>query len=176
VNAVTTAVIDPSVERAREVAASVTDPEMPMLTLVDLGVLRSVDRDTDGRVVVAITPTYSGCPAMATMRADLECALATAGFTDVVVHAVLTPPWSTDWITDAGRRKLAEHGIAAPGTARVLKDGPIALTLTVHAPVVHCPLCGAADTERTSEFGATACKSLHRCRSCGEPFDRVKEI
>ncbi|MBW8711947.1 MAG: phenylacetate-CoA oxygenase subunit PaaJ, partial [Mycobacterium sp.] len=116
----TTAVIDPSVERAREVAASVTDPEMPMLTLVDLGVLRSVDRDTDGRVVVAITPTYSGCPAMATMRADLECALATAGFTDVVVHAVLTPPWSTDWITDAGRRKLAEHGIAAPGTARVL--------------------------------------------------------
>jgi ring-1,2-phenylacetyl-CoA epoxidase subunit PaaD len=176
VNAVTSAVIDASVERAREVAATVTDPEMPMLTLVDLGVLRSVDRDTDGTVVVTITPTYSGCPAMATMRADLEYALTAAGFTDVAVHTVLTPPWSSDWITETGRRKLAEHGIAPPGTARVLDDGPIVLTLTVRAPVVHCPRCGSADTERTSEFGATACKSLHRCRSCSEPFDRVKEI
>ena len=175
-NAVASAVIDASVERAREVAATVTDPEMPMLTLVDLGVLRSVDRDTDGTVVVTITPTYSGCPAMATMRADLEYALAAAGFTDVAVHIVLTPPWSSDWITETGRRKLAEHGIAPPGTTRVFDDGPIALTLTVRAPVVHCPRCGSADTERTSEFGATACKSLHRCRSCSEPFDRVKEI
>jgi ring-1,2-phenylacetyl-CoA epoxidase subunit PaaD len=176
VNAVTYALIDLPVERARKVAATVTDPEMPMLTLVDLGVLRGVDRDTDGTVVVTITPTYSGCPAMATMRADLEYALAAAGFADVVVHTVLTPPWSSDWITEAGRRKLAEHGIAAPGNARVLNEGPIALTLTVRAPVVHCPRCGSVDTERTSEFGATACKSLHRCRSCSEPFDRVKEI
>jgi ring-1,2-phenylacetyl-CoA epoxidase subunit PaaD len=176
VNAVTYALIDLSVERAREVAATVTDPEMPMLTLVDLGVLRGVDRDTDGTVVVTITPTYSGCPAMATMRADLEYALAAAGFADVVVHTVLTPPWSSDWITEAGGRKLAEHGIAAPGNARVLNEGPIALTLTVRAPVVHCPRCGSVDTEGTSEFGATACKSLHRCRSCSEPFDRVKEI
>lgn len=174
--AVASIVADRSVQRAREVAATVTDPEMPMLTLVDLGVLRNVDRDADGTLVVTITPTYSGCPAMATMRADLEYALATAGFTDVAVHTVLTPPWSSDWITGAGRRKLAEHGIAAPGTARVIDDGPIALTLTVRTPVVLCPQCGSADTERTSEFGATACKSLHRCRSCSEPFDRVKEI
>lgn len=174
--AVTSTVIDRSVQRAREVAAAVTDPEMPMLTLVDLGVLRNVDRDADGTLVVTITPTYSGCPAMATMRADLEYALATAGFIDVAVHTVLTPPWSSDWITGAGRRKLGEHGIAAPGAARVIDDGPIALTLTVRTPVVLCPQCGSADTERTSEFGATACKSLHRCRSCSEPFDRVKEI
>lgn len=169
-------VLDSSVQRAREVAATVTDPEMPMLTLTDLGVLRDVDVDAEGTLVVTITPTYSGCPAMATMRADLEYALMTAGFTCVAVHTVLTPPWSSDWITEAGRRKLAEHGIAAPGVARVLDGGPIALTLTVRAPVVHCPQCGSADTERTSEFGATACKSLHRCRSCSEPFDRVKEI
>lgn len=175
-SAETSAAIDRSVQRAREVAAAVTDPEMPMLTLVDLGVLRSVDRDMDGALVVTITPTYSGCPAMATMRADLEYALTGAGFTDVAVHTVLTPPWSSDWITETGRRKLAEHGIAAPGAARVLPDGPIALTLTMRTPIVHCPRCGSADTEQTSEFGATACKSLHRCRSCREPFDRVKEI
>jgi ring-1,2-phenylacetyl-CoA epoxidase subunit PaaD len=147
-----------------------------MLTLVDLGVLRDVERDDTGALIVTITPTYSGCPAMATMRADLEYALTTAGFTDVTVNTALTPAWSSDWITETGRRKLAEHGIAAPGTARIFDTGPIALTLTVRAPVVQCPRCGSCDTERTSEFGATACKSLHRCRACREPFDRVKEI
>jgi ring-1,2-phenylacetyl-CoA epoxidase subunit PaaD len=171
-----TATIDASIDRARTVAAAVADPEMPMLTLVDLGVLRSIDRDADGTVVVTIAPTYSGCPAMATMRADLEHALADAGFTDVDVRTVLTPAWSSNWITETGRRKLADHGIAPPGPARIHHDGPVALTLTARRPVVHCPLCGSGDTERTSEFGTTACKSLHRCRSCSEPFDRVKEI
>lgn len=165
-----------AVTRARDIAATVTDPEMPMLTLVDLGVLRSVDRDPDGTVVITITPTYSGCPAMATMRADLEHALTEAGFTHVDVRTVLNPAWSSNWITESGRRKLADHGIAPPGTATIHRDGPVALTLTARPPVVHCPLCGSADTERTSQFGATACKSLHRCRSCSEPFDRVKEI
>jgi ring-1,2-phenylacetyl-CoA epoxidase subunit PaaD len=175
-NATPTLTIDASIDRARTVAATVKDPEMPMLTLGDLGVLRGIERDAGGTLVVSITPTYSGCPAMAAMRADLKHALTTAGFSDVDVRTVLTPAWSSDWITENGRRKLAEHGIAPPGTAQLRHEGPVALTLTVRPPVVQCPLCGSADTERTSEFGATACKSLHRCRACSEPFDRVKEI
>jgi ring-1,2-phenylacetyl-CoA epoxidase subunit PaaD len=168
--------IESPIERARAVAAAVTDPEMPMLTLADLGVLRSVDHDPDGILVVTITPTYSGCPAMATIRDDLLRELARAGFTDVDVRTVLTPAWSSNRITDDGRRKLAEHGIAPPAVAAIHHDGPVPLTLTPRRLVVGCPLCGSTDTEQTSEFGATACKSLHRCRSCGEPFDRVKEI
>jgi ring-1,2-phenylacetyl-CoA epoxidase subunit PaaD len=176
VNTMAGATVEAAIELARTVAAGVTDPEMPMLTLVDLGVLRSVERNADGCVIVTITPTYSGCPAMATMRDDLEYALVEAGFTDVEVRTVLAPAWSSNWITETGRRKLAAHGIAPPGTATVHRDGPVALTLSVRPPAVRCPLCGSVDTERTSEFGATACKSLHRCLSCREPFDRVKEI
>jgi ring-1,2-phenylacetyl-CoA epoxidase subunit PaaD len=165
-----------AIERARAVAAAVTDPELPMLTLADLGVLRSVDHDADGTVVVTMTPTYSGCPALATMRLDLRRALAIAGFTNVDVRTALTPAWSSDWITDDGRRKLLEHGIAPPTVAAVHSHGPVPLTLTPRCPVVACPLCSSTDTEQTSEFGATACKSLYRCRTCGEPFDWVKDI
>lgn len=165
-----------SLVRAREIAATVTDPEMPMLTLVDLGVLRDVTEDADGTIVVTITPTYSGCPAMGTMRADLQRALTLAGFDAVRVRTVLAPPWSSDWITSEGRRKLQEHGIAPPHTTRSQRTGPIPLTLSPRRTVVECPLCGSIDTEQTSEFGPTACKSLHRCRSCGEPFERIKEI
>jgi ring-1,2-phenylacetyl-CoA epoxidase subunit PaaD len=159
----------------RAVAETVTDPELPALTLADLGVLRDV-REQDGTVVVEITPTYSGCPAMGVMRADLLHALHRAGFADVEVRTVLSPAWSTDWITEAGRHKLAAAGIAPPGRAPVRGPGPIPLQLGPTRRTASCPLCGSADTEETSEFGATACKALRRCRNCGEPFEHVKEI
>lgn len=159
---------------AAAVAATVTDPELPMLTLADLGVLRSVSED-EGRVVVAITPTYTGCPAMDTMRDDLEHALLSAGFADVEIRTQLAPAWTSDWISAAGREKLASAGIAPPGAAP-RRTGPIPLTLSAPVTRVSCPLCGSPDTEEQSRFGATACKALWRCRSCAEPFEHVKEI
>jgi ring-1,2-phenylacetyl-CoA epoxidase subunit PaaD len=159
----------------RVVAETVTDPELPTLTLADLGVLRDV-RTEDGTVVVDITPTYTGCPAMGTMRADLLRALHEAGFPDVDVRTVLAPPWSTDWITPEGRRKLAEAGIAPPGPAPRRDPGPVPLHVGAPRRTASCPLCGSADTEELSEFSATACKALRRCRSCREPFEHVKEI
>ena len=159
----------------RAVAETVTDPELPMLTLADLGVLRDV-RVERGTVVVEITPTYSGCPAMGVMRADLVHALHRAGFADVDVRTVLSPAWTTDWISDVGRRKLAEAGIAPPGPAPRKHSGPIPLTLGPSVRVVACPQCGSSDTVEISGFSATACKALRRCRACAEPFERVKEI
>lgn len=157
------------------VAAEVLDPELPVLTLADLGVLREVTVD-GGHVVVTITPTYSGCPAMAAMRADLRARLHRAGYPDVEVRTVLDPPWSTDRISPAGRRALAEHGIAPPGPAPRPAAGPVPLTLLRPQRTVPCPRCGSADTEETSEFGPTACTALRRCRACAEPFQHVKEI
>jgi ring-1,2-phenylacetyl-CoA epoxidase subunit PaaD len=158
------------------VAETVTDPELPTVTLADLGVLRDVRTEPDGTVVVEITPTYSGCPAMGVMRADLVHALHRAGFPSVDVRTVLSPAWSTDWITEAGRRKLAEGGIAPPGPAPVRSPGPVPLELGPSRRRADCPLCGSADTEEVSEFGSTACKALRRCRSCREPFEHLKEI
>jgi ring-1,2-phenylacetyl-CoA epoxidase subunit PaaD len=158
------------------VAATVTDPELPMVTLADLGVLRNVRVEPDGTVVVDITPTYTGCPAMGVMRADLVHALHRAGFGAVEVRTVLSPTWTTDWISEAGRRKLAAGGIAPPGRAPVRASGPVPLDLGPTRRTASCPLCGSADTEELSEFGATACKALRRCRSCREPFEHVKEI
>ncbi|MGY1839972.1 MULTISPECIES: 1,2-phenylacetyl-CoA epoxidase subunit PaaD [unclassified Modestobacter] len=156
-------------------AETVTDPELPVLTLADLGVLRDV-RTEQGVVVVEITPTYTGCPALGVIRADLVHALHRAGFDRVDVRTVLAPAWTTDWISDAGRRKLAAAGIAPPGPAPVRAAGPVPLRL---GPVRHaatCPRCGSPDAEQTSEFGPTACTALFRCRSCGEPFEKVKEV
>ena len=128
-------------------AATVTDPELPTLTLADLGVLRDVRIDDDGTVVVEITPTYTGCPAMGVMRADLVHALHRAGFADVDVRTVLSPAWSTDWISEEGRRKLAAGGIAPPGKAPVRSTGPVPLHLGPTRRTAACPLCGSADTE-----------------------------
>ncbi|HEY6749094.1 MAG TPA: 1,2-phenylacetyl-CoA epoxidase subunit PaaD [Mycobacteriales bacterium] len=147
-----------------------------MLTLADLGVLRGVRTEDDGTVAVDITPTYSGCPALGVMRADLVHALHRAGFPDVTVRTVLAPAWSTDWISPEGRRKLAAAGIAPPGPAPARSDGPVPLRLGPTRRTAACPLCGSPDTEELSEFGATACKALRRCRACGEPFEHVKEI
>ncbi|SOE02522.1 1,2-phenylacetyl-CoA epoxidase subunit PaaD [Blastococcus haudaquaticus] len=165
----------PAVE-PRTVAETVVDPELPVLTLADLGVLRDVRREHDGTVVVELTPTYSGCPAMGVMRADLLHALHDAGFDRVDVRTVLSPAWSTDWITDEGRRKLAQAGIAPPGAAPQRLPGPVPLDLGPSRRAAACPLCGSPDTEEVSEFGATACTALRRCRECREPFEHVKEI
>lgn len=169
----TTATHPVDVRRAREVAATVRDPELPMLTLEDLGVLRDVRADDDGRVIVDITPTYSGCPAMATMRADVQVALRRAGFDDVDVRTVLSPAWTTDWITDRGRRALSKHGVAPPGPTPA-PGGPVDLGMPAILLAVDCPRCGSSDTVELSRFGSTACKAIQRCRGCGETFDRIK--
>ncbi|WP_426324166.1 1,2-phenylacetyl-CoA epoxidase subunit PaaD [Microbacterium sp. E-13] len=161
---------EPSVaatRRAWEVAASVLDPEVPVLTIEDLGVLRDVVVDGD-RVTVTITPTYSGCPAMDAIRDDVVLALTSAGFADVDVRLVLAPAWTTDWMTDAGKRKLVEYGIAPP-TGRAAARGPIRLQLSVR-----CPRCGSLDTRELARFGSTSCKALYGCRACLEPFDYFK--
>jgi ring-1,2-phenylacetyl-CoA epoxidase subunit PaaD len=157
-----------------DVIASVVDPELPMLTLHDLGVLRGV-REVDGAIVVDITPTYSGCPAVAEMRADIARLLHEAGHPRVDIRIVLSPPWSTDDITSHGRAVLAEHGIAPPGPApRRTTPVPVRLGVRVTAPM--CPRCGSADTVVTSAFGPTACTALCRCAACGEPFEHMKAI
>ena len=156
---------------AWEIAASVLDPEVPVLTIEDLGILRDV-QEHDGHVLVKITPTYSGCPAMEAIRSDLERAFRDAGRPDVTVEFVLSPAWTTDWMSEEGKRKLTDFGIAPPAPR-----GPgggsrrVALTLTVR-----CPLCGSPDTRELSRFGSTACKSLWACNACKEPFDHFKAI
>ena len=152
---------------AWETAAAVLDPELPMLTIADLGILRDV-REDGGRVTVTITPTYSGCPAMREIGADVRRRLARAGYRDVVVRTELSPAWTTDWITAEGRRKLADAGVAPPVPKR---GGPVPLSL-----LVRCPRCGSADTRQTARFSGTACKALHACRECLEPFEHVKEF
>jgi ring-1,2-phenylacetyl-CoA epoxidase subunit PaaD len=152
-------------ERAVTALEAVTDPEIPVLTIADLGILRDVSVDGD-TVDVTITPTYSGCPAMNMIRLDIETALARAGV-KARVHTRLSPAWTTDWLSDAARRKLAAFGVAPPEHAASRR----ALFGEEHPA---CPRCGSADTELISEFGSTACKSLHRCRACREPFDAFK--
>jgi ring-1,2-phenylacetyl-CoA epoxidase subunit PaaD len=172
-----------TVRRAWAVVAAVTDPELPMITLADLGVLRDVRLEPGGtgddpsgavRVVVEIAPTYSGCPALSVMRLDVARRLRAAGFENPDVRTVLTPPWSSDDITERGRAVLAEHGIAPPNPAQQLGcPVPLMLGPRRSGPVA-CPRCGSTDTIETSRFGATACKALYRCRACAEPFEYFK--
>lgn len=140
------------------------DPEIPVLTIADLGVLRDVALDGSGRAVVTITPTYSGCPAMTMIAVEIGLALERAGFPDPAVVTVLHPAWTTDWLTEEGRRKLSEYGVAPP----IRGGGRRAL---FGEEMVACPQCGSEDTERLAEFGSTSCKALWRCRACREPFD-----
>jgi ring-1,2-phenylacetyl-CoA epoxidase subunit PaaD len=160
--------------RAGEIAASVPDPELPMLTLADLGILREVRADGE-RVIVSLTPTYSGCPAMAEMRADITRRLAGAGI-EAEVRTVLRPAWSSDWITAEGRRKLAAAGLAPPNPAPRRAAGPVPVALTAVRREVTCPRCGAPGAVQTAAFSGTACKALYRCAACGEPFEYIKEI
>jgi ring-1,2-phenylacetyl-CoA epoxidase subunit PaaD len=152
--------------RAWDVAASVVDPEIPVLTIADLGVLREVEIE-DGRVAVAITPTYSGCPAMNMIAVEIALALENAGFPKAKVRTVLSPAWTTDWMSQEGRRKLRDYGIAPPLAASSRRA-------LFGVQRVQCPQCGSDDTERLSEFGSTSCKALWRCTSCREPFDYFK--
>lgn len=141
-----------TVEAIRAVLAGVMDPEIPVVSVLDLGIVRDV---TDDKVTV--TPTYSGCPATHAIEQDIRAALDANGFRDVAIVTTLTPPWTTDWISDKGKAALAAYGIAPPA------DGPVA-----------CPQCGSTDTQEVSRFGSTPCKAQWRCTSCGEPFDRFK--
>ena len=154
---------------ARAVCAAVLDPELPVITIGDLGIVRSVVQAASGRVEVVLTPTYSGCPATEVIRADVITALHQAGFHDVDVRLIRAPAWTTDWITDNGRRVLAEHGIAPPSALASSPGHAVVVELSVR-----CPLCGSAQTELVSRFGATACQAMYRCLSCREPFDHVK--
>ncbi len=150
-------------ERAWAAAAAVVDPEIPVLTIEDLGVLRDVVVGADGAVEVAITPTYSGCPAMSMIAVEVELALAREGFASARVRTVLSPAWTTDWMSEDGRRKLLEYGVAPPqGAGRGALFG---------AEIVACPRCGSDETELLSAFGSTSCKALWRCLRCREPFD-----
>jgi ring-1,2-phenylacetyl-CoA epoxidase subunit PaaD len=165
-------------QRAREIAAAVPDPEMPMMTLADLGILRRVTAE-DGHVVVTITPTYSGCPALTEMSRDLRYRLGLAGFADVVVRTELAPAWSSDQITQRGREKLRAAGLAPPGPGPHRRDpgAPVPLTLTERRrEPVACPRCGSRDTEQSAAFGPTPCTALFRCGTCREPFEYVKDI
>jgi ring-1,2-phenylacetyl-CoA epoxidase subunit PaaD len=158
--------VDTDLARAHAVAAAVVDPEIPVLTLEDLGVLRGVER-RDGHIVVKLTPTYTGCPATLAIQLAVEAALAEAGLPEARVEIVLSPPWSTDQITDEGRRKLQEYGIAPPNRASGART-------LFGEETVACPKCGSTNTSKISEFGSTACKALWRCRACAEPFDYFK--
>ncbi len=153
-------------QRAWVAASAVVDPEIPVLTIADLGVLRDVSVGDDGRVEVAITPTYSGCPAMHVIGFEVERALAEAGI-EGRVRLVLAPAWTTDWMSEAGRTKLVEYGIAPPaqGGGRGALFGN---------DQVGCPRCGSGETEQIAEFGSTSCKALWRCLDCREPFDYFK--
>lgn len=152
---------------AQAVASAVPDPEIPAVTVADLGILRDVSLKS-GKIHVQLTPTYSGCPAVLAIELAVETALLDAGYAPVI-ERVLSPAWTTDWITAEGREKLHAYGIAPPAKT----SGPAAL---FSAPEVACPQCGSLDTARVSEFGSTACKALYRCQTCAEPFDYFKCI
>lgn len=157
--------------RIRAAVGAVPDPEVPVLSIEDLGVLRDVRADA-GEVVVVITPTYSGCPAMDVIRTEIGLVLDGLGIERYRVETVLSPAWTTDWMSEGGKEKLTAYGIAPPtGKARVSGEGPVTVSLTVR-----CPLCGSPDTSELSRFGSTSCKSLWRCNACREPFDHFKVL
>lgn len=164
-------------QKAWAIAATVCDPEIPVLTIEDLGILRSVRLFDDGGMVpavqVTITPTYSGCPAMDAIRDDLVAAFKAAGYPSVHVELVLAPAWTTDWMSEAGKAKLQEYGIAAPSgrAAAGGHSGPVRLSLAVK-----CPQCSSLNTKELTRFGSTSCKALYVCQDCKEPFDYFKVL
>lgn len=157
----------PTDAAAWDIAATVCDPEIPVLTIEDLGILRGAHVSDTGQVLVTITPTYSGCPAMDAIRDDVTTALTRAGYDDVSVRLVLSPAWTTDWMSDDGKAKLAEYGIAPP--TGLAAAGRVRIGLSVK-----CPQCSSLNTRELTRFGSTSCKALYVCQDCREPFDYFK--
>jgi ring-1,2-phenylacetyl-CoA epoxidase subunit PaaD len=153
-----------------EILKEVVDPEIPVLTVMDMGILRGVKQDENG-IEVTITPTYSGCPAMEMIAEEIKSALARKGFTEVKIKSVLSPAWTTDWITEEGKEKLRKYGIAPPAHSTADKNA-----LLGNPKSVKCPRCKSEHTEMISNFGSTACKALWKCLDCKEPFDYFKCI
>ncbi|MEM7214308.1 MAG: 1,2-phenylacetyl-CoA epoxidase subunit PaaD [Pseudomonadota bacterium] len=168
-----TSAINPQHEAAQHkawvAAASVLDPEVPAVTVADLGILRSVEIDQKGQAIAKVTPTYSGCPAVLSIELAIEAALLDAGF-EAKIERVISPAWTTDWITEEGREKLRAYGIAPP------IDGTNSKMALFGETIVACPQCGSEETQKISEFGSTACKAQYQCKSCAEPFDYFKCI
>lgn len=151
-------------EHIYSLLAEVTDPEIPVLTILDLGIVREVICTQDNEVEIIITPTYSGCPAMDAIAFDIKLKMVEAGFTQVKITYTLSPAWTTDWMTETGKQKLKEYGIAPPkGNAE-----------TIAVDGIECPQCNSINTKLISEFGSTACKALYKCEDCKEPFDYFK--
>jgi len=174
------ATTDTAIERARKALEQVPDPEIPVVSIRELGILRDVRRADDGAIEVTITPTYSGCPAMSQIAEDVAHALDAAGLAPYRIETALTPAWTTDWIADDTREKLRAYGIAPP---RGACDGASSATAPAERPLAFfprplaapaCPRCGSPHTERLAQFGSTACKALYRCVDCREPFDYFK--
>ena len=166
-----TAGVEDRINRVWHVLGSVLDPEVPALSVVDLGIVREVAEAPDGGLDIALTPTYSGCPATEAIQADIRSAIKAAGLGPVHITQRLAPAWTSDWISDEGLRKLAAYGIAPPGCRG--DDGAV---IRIMAHKVPCPRCSSAHTERLSLFGSTACKSTYRCLDCREPFEYFKPI
>lgn len=164
-------------EQAWEVLRTVADPEIPVLSVCDLGIVREVCEGENGSLDVVLTPTYSGCPATELIERSVAEALDAASLGPVRTSTRLAPAWSTDWISADGLRKMQEYGIAPPHTQTAATDGlaPIRIVRAADRPLI-CPHCGSADTEQLSRFGSTACKALWRCRACREPFEHFKPI
>lgn len=155
-------------EKIYHILERVTDPEIPVLTILDMGIVREVN-ELDGRLEIVITPTYSGCPAMSAISTAIRMELASEGYKNVTVREIFSPAWTTDWMTESGKEKLRAYGIAPP-----VNETRVQNMLFQSPPEVPCPLCGSTDTEMISEFGSTACKALMRCKTCLEPFDYFK--
>jgi len=156
-----------------EVLHGVPDPEVPALDIVELGIVRKVERRPDGVVVVEVTPTYSGCPAMRTIEEEIVVALRANGYERVELRTVYSPAWTTDWLSDEAKAKLKAYGIAPPEPA-VAEQILVPLTATIRRAA--CPYCGSSNTERRSEFGSTACKAIHYCHHCRQPFEEFKAL
>lgn len=156
-----------------QILKEVKDPEIPMIDVVELGIVRDVVLDDD-QLRVDITPTYSGCPAMQVIEREIVLTLKSHGFENARVNTVFSPAWTTDWITDEAKQKLRDYGIAPPGTRSDFEGIAELVSLRRTRPTTQCPFCGSSNTELKSEFGSTACKSIHYCNACHQPFDHFK--
>jgi len=164
------------VERAWQALDGVLDPEVPVVSVRDLGIVRDVVERDDGGITVVVTPTYSGCPATEVIEQSIVDALEAEGLGPVQVEMRRAPAWTTDWMSEAGRRKLHAYGISPPGPVRAAETSPLRFVPRVRTGPLACPRCDSMNTERISAFGATACKALWRCKACGEPFEHFKPI